>query len=177
MDRTPRVSHLFEMNGRVHAVAPSHGPGGFAVEIDGVASAATLDPIAPGEYLLRIDGRAHPIYLAMEGERIFVHVGGRSFEISEVNRLERLRREARAARGDQELIAPMPGVVVEVRVTEGQPVSVGDTLVVIESMKLQTALSAEVDGFVTSLRCAAGQSFEKGAVLARVESAMRKEME
>jgi acetyl/propionyl-CoA carboxylase alpha subunit len=69
------------------------------------------------------------------------------------------------------LLAPMPGAVVRVLVDCGQQVHIGETLVVLEAMKMEHAIRAPHDGVVTELPVTAGQQVETGAVLAIVETA------
>lgn len=68
------------------------------------------------------------------------------------------------------LLAPMPASVVGVAVTEGQQVSKGDTVVVLEAMKMQHTISAPADGVVAQLSVAEGAQVESGAVLAVIAS-------
>jgi len=67
------------------------------------------------------------------------------------------------------LLAPMPASVVSVSVAEGQAVSKGDTVVVLEAMKMQHTISAPVDGVVAQLSVTEGAQVESGAVLAVIE--------
>jgi acetyl/propionyl-CoA carboxylase alpha subunit len=76
--------------------------------------------------------------------------------------------ETSAAPGS--LLAPMPGSVVRVLVECGHQVVAGDTLVVLEAMKMEHAIRSPHDGVVTELRVSAGQQVESGAVLAVVET-------
>ena len=59
----------------------------------------------------------------------------------------------------------MPGMVVSVAVTEGQSVEKGQTLLILESMKMQNELRAPYAGKVTRLRIQAGESVEQKQVL------------
>jgi 3-methylcrotonyl-CoA carboxylase alpha subunit len=78
-------------------------------------------------------------------------------------------RDARAESGsDGALYAPMPGRTVSVAVRQGQPVSKGQTLLILEAMKMELALQAPFDGFVSELAVAAGDQVSEGAVLARI---------
>ncbi|MBC7155867.1 MAG: acetyl-CoA carboxylase biotin carboxyl carrier protein subunit, partial [Rhodobacteraceae bacterium] len=70
--------------------------------------------------------------------------------------------------GDDRLLAPMPGVVVSVAVKPGDAVTEGQPLLVIESMKLETTLTAPRDGVVAEIPFAAGDSFGLKAVLAQL---------
>jgi 3-methylcrotonyl-CoA carboxylase alpha subunit len=69
---------------------------------------------------------------------------------------------------DGTLNAPMPGRTVSVAVRPGQPVRKGQTLLVLEAMKMELALQAPFDGFVAELSVAAGDQVSEGAVLARI---------
>jgi len=67
------------------------------------------------------------------------------------------------------LRAPMPSLVVEVRVSTGQRVEKGQAVVVLESMKTETVLRAEVAGVVKAVGCAKGEMVEEGRVLVDIE--------
>ena len=61
--------------------------------------------------------------------------------------------------------APLPGVVTKVLVSTGQAVKKGDTVVVLEAMKMENNITAECDGSVTGVCCAAGDSVMEGTTL------------
>ena len=63
------------------------------------------------------------------------------------------------------LKAPLPGTIVEVKVQVGQQVSVGDTVLVLEAMKMQNNIEADVAGQVTSVVVKPGDTVMEGAVL------------
>jgi propionyl-CoA carboxylase alpha chain len=70
-----------------------------------------------------------------------------------------------AAGSDAGFVAAMPGVVLEVRCAAGDHVTAGQTLVVLEAMKMEHRMNAPADGVVAEVRVAAGQQVENGAVL------------
>jgi len=66
------------------------------------------------------------------------------------------------------LLAPMPGMVVSFRKKEGDRVKAGETVVILEAMKMENALVAPVSGVILSLSVRSGDSVAKDAVLCRI---------
>ncbi len=81
------------------------------------------------------------------------------------------RRESAhgAAAGDGAILAPMPGKVVSVDVSEGQQVTRGQKLLTLEAMKMEHTLTAPFDGIVAELRAEAGAQVQVDALLVRIE--------
>ncbi len=69
---------------------------------------------------------------------------------------------------DVPVAAPMPGLVSSYAVEIGQPVTVGDTVVVLEAMKMENSMPSPVSGVVKSLPAAVGSTVRKGDVLATI---------
>ncbi|MEV0902930.1 biotin carboxylase N-terminal domain-containing protein [Actinoplanes sp. NPDC049802] len=69
------------------------------------------------------------------------------------------------------VLSPMPGTVTVVAVGEGEKVTAGQTVAVVEAMKMEHALTAPVDGTVTELRARVGATVAKDAILMVVEAA------
>jgi len=68
--------------------------------------------------------------------------------------------------GESAIRAPMPGIIIKYNVQEGQAVKAGDTVVVLEAMKMENALPAPADGTVKKLSFKAGAKVAKGDILA-----------
>ena len=71
------------------------------------------------------------------------------------------------------LHAPMPGRIVKVLVGEGDEVTDGQVLIVLEAMKMEHSLRAPYDGIVQSVAAASGDQVEAGQVLVVVDQARR----
>ncbi len=63
------------------------------------------------------------------------------------------------------LIAPMPGKVIDVKVKKGKKVKAGDTLVILEAMKMEHSIKASEDGTVSELLISVNDQVENGALL------------
>ena len=81
--------------------------------------------------------------------------------------LDELGMTATAVKGPEVLLAPMPGLVLRVDATEGSAIEQGQTLIVLEAMKMENNLKSPAAGQVAEVYVQAGQAVEKGAKLLR----------
>jgi pyruvate carboxylase subunit B len=127
-----------------------------------------------GLHLLKQGDQALEIYLnQVQQGTLNVQVGRQSLEAKVENFQQKIRRST-IRPTDGNLSAPMPGVVIDVLVEAGQEVQQGDTLLLLESMKMQMHMRASVTGQVERIAVEPGQEVEKGALLIKVT---RNEME
>ena len=70
--------------------------------------------------------------------------------------------------GGREVIAPLPGLIREVLVAEGDQVKKGQKIMVLEAMKMENEINADSDGMITSLLVAKGDSVQGGDPLATI---------
>ncbi|UOR16607.1 acetyl/propionyl/methylcrotonyl-CoA carboxylase subunit alpha [Qipengyuania aquimaris] len=111
--------------------------------------------------------RSHVDSLAtgfVDPERAVVFADGQSFVFERQS-----RGTGAGAAGDGAILAPMPGKVIAVDVAEGDTVTAGQRLMVLEAMKMEHALTAPFDGTVTELSASQGAQVQVEAVLAVVE--------
>lgn len=162
------MRRIFQTDGQEVECWLTHDCSRFILNTPERAVACQLTPTGvPGGHVLRVGGRAHELRLAVGPESTFVHLNGRTYEVGRVDPAERLAGRDDGASDDQ-LVAPMPGVVVSVAVKPGDTVEEGQPLLVIESMKLETTLTAPRDGVVAEMPFAEGDSFGMKAVLAQL---------
>ncbi len=77
----------------------------------------------------------------------------------------RLMPPPKVADTGKQVLCPMPGLVVSIAVKEGQEVKAGETVAVVEAMKMENVLRAEIDGTVKKINCKAGDSLAVDAVI------------
>lgn len=136
-----------------------------------------------GKHSYRIDGQTFEVEVhAQSANEADVSVNGRRFRVERVAEKPpaessahasmsgvRARRVAPAVAG--ELRAPMAGLVLRVDVTQGQELSAGDPVLVLDAMKMENTIRAPHAGTVQELVVVAGQSVLTGALLARIDEA------
>jgi acetyl-CoA/propionyl-CoA carboxylase biotin carboxyl carrier protein len=76
-----------------------------------------------------------------------------------------------AAAGSGQVAVPMQGTIVKVLVEVGQTVSAGEPVVVLEAMKMENNVNADVDGTVAEVKASPGQSVAAGEVVVVIEAA------
>lgn len=136
---------------------------GDGVIVDGAAVAASVRPLGD-RVVVRIGDRSVPLVAAVDGDVVWLSAGGRAHEVRRVRLDHRCDADASAV---PELVSPMPGVVVMTSVADGAEVAAGDAVVVVEAMKMEHVVRAEVAGTV-ALRVATGDSVGRGQTLAIV---------
>lgn len=144
--------------------------------VDGEPMDATLAriPGTPMRHLLA-EGRSYGLVARPGGKGGWeIDLNGERYGVEVVDERTRAIRamtgQGAAAVGPGAIKAPMPGLVVRVEVEEGDPVKAGQTLVIIEAMKMENDLKADSSGVVSKVRVKAGEPVEKGAVLVELEA-------
>src|SRR5258708_27798430 len=134
------VNHTFDIGGEPHAIWLSRLPEGYRLALaEGGSAAVSLVQTRSGEGRLTVDGSSEPIAYVVEGDAVYIHLGGRSYAVRYVDPLVALAVEADAA-GHHIARAPMPGVVVSGKAVVGERVVAGRAGAGIPNIKAQTAL-------------------------------------
>jgi biotin carboxyl carrier protein len=140
------------------------------VSVDGKVYEIDFESVAGQPvYSLIVDGRSHESYIYQGDDNWQVLMRGRLYPVQvEDEREKRLRAAAGggiAETGEYHLRAPMPGLVVTIPVTEGQPVKRGEVILILESMKMQNELKAPRDGTIGRIRVRPGETVEQKQTL------------
>lgn len=120
-------------------------------------------------YSILLDNQSHDIRMN-EGDGVYiVQLSGQILEVvvedERTRRLAGLKSGASAITGEVAIKAPMPGVVVEIPVKQGQEVKRGDIVLILESMKMQNEFKAPRDGAVHAIRVVPGDKVDQNALL------------
>jgi biotin carboxyl carrier protein len=120
---------------------------------------------------LAVDGSSHVVHVGNGDTRHEwnFHLDGERFTATVQNERQHTIAAMTGAdhrtHGPRPVKAPMPGLVVRVEVKAGDQVKAGQGVVIIEAMKMENELRAEVAGVVGKVHVAAGETVEKGTLL------------
>jgi biotin carboxyl carrier protein len=120
-----------------------------------------------GLYSLIIDGHSWELFARERPSWFELLVGNRLYEVA-VGSGRRTADSEEGVTGVWSLQSPMSGQVIEVRVAAGESVQAGQTLVVVESMKMNNELTAARAGTVSEVQVNPGDRVERGRLLLRV---------
>jgi biotin carboxyl carrier protein len=144
------------------------------LEVDGRRLAADFQRLPDGEvYSLLVDGRSHEVRVSPGANALEVTVRGTRVPVEVRHPLEKLlgaTLRKSGAGGGETISAPMPGLVVALRVQPGDVVAPGQAVVVIEAMKMQNELTAQHGGVVSEVLVSERQSVAAGQALMRIKA-------
>jgi biotin carboxyl carrier protein len=143
------------------------------ITIDGVELAADMKLVGGQNlYSLLLNGASYEVVLDRESDRrnpYEVMVSGLRYQVKvqdeRSQRLALVDRSLRAGEGELPIKAPIPGLVVKVLVASDQEVAEGETLVILEAMKMENELRAPRAGVIHDVRVAPGDQVALGKVL------------
>ena len=173
-DAKPGDPHKAPLEGK--AGAPHQPAKLFRFFSDGEPLVADGEEISPGVYSILIDGRSYEAQVSKragdaEGySSPYVVTVGLRHHLVEIRDPRRWRRDGAGVqeRGPQEIVAPMPGKIVKVLVSENQEVALNQGLLVIEAMKMQNEIRAPRAGRVERIYVQEGSGAEAGVRLLRL---------
>jgi biotin carboxyl carrier protein len=145
------------------------------VEVEGRRLEADFRRLPDGEvYSLLIEGRSHEVRVAPAGAGLEVTLDGATVPVEVRHPLEKLLQSAqqthRASHGET-VVAPMPGLVVALRVAAGDVVAAGQAVAVVEAMKMQNEIAARHGGEVAEVLVKTRESVSAGQALMRLRPA------
>lgn len=138
--------------------------------VNGEERAVDFRELRKGElYSMLLDHRSFEAVVEERDDQYQVLMEGDLYEVKVTDERSRRLESAFMAFGDSgaevSVRAPMPGLIVRVAVVEGQAVSRGDTLVILESMKMENELKSPRSGTVHRVYVSAGDSVEQNKLL------------
>jgi biotin carboxyl carrier protein len=132
-----------------------------------------------GGYSLLIAGKSYEVFARRlslsdqkDGQTYEVLLAGQRFEVTVADERTRILAgltRAGASSNAARIQAPMPGLVVNVLLEQGASVEQGQTVIVLEAMKMENDLVSPIAGIIKEIKVGKGQTVDQGAVLVLVE--------
>lgn len=159
-----------ELGGTTRTVELERVTGRFVCSIDGVPIEADAVEIVPGLYSILIAGQSFEVGVESVPGSLRVYVAGKEYSatVHDPRTWRRRRGGALESEGRCQVVAPMPGKIVRVLVTQGDAIEAGRGLVVVEAMKMQNEVRSPKSGLIEQILVSEGQSVNAGEVLAIV---------
>ncbi|HEV3513032.1 MAG TPA: biotin/lipoyl-containing protein [Candidatus Sulfotelmatobacter sp.] len=164
------MTYEISIDGNNHRLDLTQVEGRWTCRLDGREIAMDAVLARPDVLSLRIGNKAYEVKCERVGGEMHLWVGSVRFA-AEVRDPRSLRSRMRAAddHGPRKLVAPMPGKVVRVLVSQGAEVEAGAGVLVVEAMKMQNEVKSPKKGTVQKILASEGAAVNAGDVLAIVE--------
>jgi biotin carboxyl carrier protein len=157
----------FDYNSQTYSIDLMPTGKNFLAAIDGQTISVEILRAENGQLDLLIDGRPVSAAVSPDGAKRWVTVNGRTLVLTKSSGGP--KSSGHGDRSSNELAAPMPGQVRAVQVAEGDSVIKGQTLVIVEAMKMEIKVAAPRDGKIKSLKVQQGQTVERDQILVEIE--------
>lgn len=165
------MTYEVEIEGRTHQIGVERTARGWSVSVDG-GPPRELEGSAVGrsEWILRDSGRGRSVGCWVEGDHAYLQVAGHALRATVVD--PRSKALSHVGGGAEGVVAtPMPGVVNRILVADGQEVTKGQVLLVVEAMKMENEFKSPCDGTVRTVHVAAGVAVEANTTLVTLDPA------
>ena len=127
------------------------------------------------ELVVKVDGKEYKVFVEETEEgKILVHCGSDVYEVetkkdAENSAVERLQRKQVAEEGKIEILAPLPGIIYEIKAKEGSNIKQGQSLFTLMAMKMENDITAPREGILKEIKVKKNDNVNKGDVLAVLE--------
>jgi 3-methylcrotonyl-CoA carboxylase alpha subunit len=148
-------------------VSVSYNAGQYQVDLLGKSYFTDAELLKDGSLRVAIDGHILRAAVVKDSNRYIVISDGKQVEI---NRIVKKYDGSGDDGGAGSVMSPMPGKIIQVAVSAGQTVEKGDSLIVMEAMKMEHSLSAAADGVVADVFFEVGDQVDEGVLLIQLET-------
>ncbi len=137
----------------------------YEIEIDDDVKTISIVRISKSHLSIILDGVSYNVEVDKFDDKYDVSVRGEQYEFSVADEREISLGGGQQESGEVKVKAPMPGMVIDIKVNVGDTVSQNDNLLVLEAMKMQNDIKAPKDGEITKIAVEAGNSVNSGELL------------
>ena len=140
--------------------------------IDGKPFSWDTLSVKEGNFHIIKDSKSYNVELVKanhEDKSFVVKVNGNNYQLQVKDKYDELLKslgmDTLAAKKVNEIKAPMPGLVMDIRVAVGDAVKIGDPILVLEAMKMENIIKSPTDGVISKINVKTGLAVEKNQIL------------
>lgn len=156
------------VNQKTFDIVPDNG----LFQVDGKPLSWDLAKISEGRFHIQLDRKgynAEVVAVEKETKSFSFKINGRIYTVALKDKfdllLEQMGMNSSASLKVNHVKAPMPGLIIDLRVKEGDTVKAGDPLIILEAMKMENIIKAAGDSVVKTVKVKKGDSVEKNQIL------------
>ena len=128
------------------------------------------------DYHILLDGKSHVAIVSradFNARSYHIRIGSNTYHVNIETDLDSLIQsmgyQLQTEQAIDKIQAPMPGIILEVRVSEGDTVNKGDSLVILEAMKMENIIVSPMDAVVKKVAVGQGETVDKNKLLIELE--------
>lgn len=163
--------YVVKIAGKIHRVELMRAENGWRCKFNGRELPLDVSPTQNGILSLLINGKSYEVKQESTPTETKIVVGSQRFvaDVRDPRSLRSRRSSGAGEEGVKQITAPMPGKVVRIIAPVGTAVEAGQSVLVIEAMKMQNEMKSPKKGTVKKINAVEGAAVEAGQVLAEVE--------
>jgi acetyl/propionyl-CoA carboxylase alpha subunit len=163
-------------DGKEHDVVVTNGDSNdqsVSFSLDGKDYEVDIRPLGRDEHFsVLLDGKSFEVIASVKDGKYYCMVEGMEYEVVVEDELARLLKDmgglSSADSNVEAIKAPMPGLIIEIRVQVGDRVTKGDGIAVMEAMKMENELTVAGNGVVSEVLVQKGENVDQGQVLVKL---------
>jgi biotin carboxyl carrier protein len=149
---------------------PAQQADSYNATIDGIAHDVSVSRISPNLLILFLERQKHRVYIVRADDRLYVHIAGKVITLDLATADNKTFSKDLLEFGSKDQVStPMPGKVVKILVKEGERVQLKQSLVIVESMKMENEIKSPTDGIVKSIHFSPGDLVETGQPIIKIQ--------
>lgn len=163
-----KSEYTYQVGDEIRTVSVQRDGDLFVVTVGAATYEVRAQRPEHGRLNLEVGDQRLRAYVASDGLRRYVAMAGQTWELERPKPEQKRRAGAAGGPGTGSLEASMPGLVLDVLVNEGDTVERGETLVLLEAMKMELRITAPASGTVIKVHCKAGDVVDRGQALVEI---------
>jgi biotin carboxyl carrier protein len=151
------MNYEFRIGDTTYSMSLKRSEKGYDLSVGDKSLVLAVRKIGENVFMLTADGVNRVLHVAGHNGKTYVHLDGRVILVEDVLAEQDAATAAQdVVDGLQKVVAPMPGKLVKLAVSEGEKVTKGMTVCIIEAMKMENVIQAKLDGIVRNVSCEVG---------------------